>query len=64
MAGSVSRQDEAYPKFWLAIQSGKIPLGSLALASTKKAFVLRTPFLRLEKERENKGKWKALPPRL
>ena len=36
MAGSVSRQDEAYPKFWLAIQSGQIPLGSLALASTKK----------------------------
>lgn len=64
MAGSVSRQDEAYPKFWLAIQSGQLPLGSLALASTKKNFVLRTPSLRLEKESENKGKWKALPPRL
>ena len=36
MAGSVSRQDEAYPKFWLAIQSDKIPFGSLALGSTKK----------------------------
>ena len=52
MAGSVSRQDEAYPKFWLAIQSGKIPLGSLALRSTKKFFVLRTPSLRLKKGSE------------
>lgn len=51
MAGSVSRQDEAYPTFWLAIQSGKIPLGSLALGSTKN-FVLRTPSLRLKKGSE------------